>query len=273
MKKKTAPRMMRTKTTRKKSKKTDGQKFAILRRAIKKEGMHVVSVNELWKFLIKGGVPPDVERIKETLDQYPFKITVNGYPVLFYSSFNPTITKNDDKRIVGRYAEFGGMWIRIFDKDGNKIMTRKRFRGETNEKRLPLELGAIIAGLKKRPSFKNRYGKNKMFLWDPLSKSVPKHYPPQAIKNCKWYEKRMLNTGKEKPQLMWVSADISGEKKFVPFSKNLSDEQCGILRKLNYQRAYYYKNSDPKTREPETRVRYEVVIEAIPPKDYAIHNC
>ncbi len=250
-------------------KKTDGQKFAILRRAIKKNGMYVISINELWKLLSDGAKFPDVIRMEETLDQLGFKIIVDGYLVVFYTSFNPTITKDEGKRIVGRYSEFGGMWIRILDKNRNKIMARKRFRGKTNEKRVALELNALIVGLKKRPTVNTKHGKVKMFLWDPLSVSVPKHYPPEAIRNCKWYERYVLNTGKDKPQLMWVSSDISGEKKFIPFSKGLSLEQSVVLRKLNYRRAYYYENSDPEAREPESRAKWSVITEPDNSKNYA----
>lgn len=251
-------------------KKTDGQKFAILRRAIKKNGMYVISINELWKLLSQGAKFPDAIRMEETLDQLAFKIKVDGYLVVFYTSFNPTITKDGDRRIVGRYSKFGGMWIRIFDKNRNKIVTRKRFRGKTNEKRVALELDALIVGLKKRPAVNTKHGKVKMFLWDPLSVGVPKRYPPEAIRNCKWYERYMLNTGNEKPQLMWVSSDISGEKKFIPFSKSLSMEQSRVLRKLNYRRAYYYDNSDPEAREPESRGKWSGIPEPDNSKNYVI---
>jgi hypothetical protein len=263
MEKKTISRSRRTKL------KTDRQNFAILRRRIKKIGFYEKSPDWLIKTLIGNELtPPDSERIPETFDQLIYARKINGYTILFISSFNPTINKTLDRKVNGAFSKKGGsFWILIIDEDGKRVVTRQRFRTSTMKERIPMELECFAFGLKRRPVQKN--GMGKMFLCDPSASRASSEIKKSFLD----YKEKVLKKEKGniflKYQLIWLPINFS-KQQYQFFDRGMKGDLLGSYLELIWQRAYYWsverkrrktKKTIKKIRKPWTRGDSSVTIE------------
>lgn len=236
--------------------KTDREKFAILRGRIKKIGFYEKSPDWLMKVLIeKSLIPPDSKRIPETFDQLIYARKVNGYTILFISSFNPTINKTFGSKVNGAFSKKGGsIWILVLDVKGQRIVTRQRFRTKSMNDRIPLELECLVFGLKKRPMHEN--GRSKMVLWDPSSSFIPN----EVEVSRQWYKENILKNEKRnssvKYELVWLSIN-SATSYSQSFSKGMRGLILEVYDELTRQRSYYWsvERKRRKTKKTIKKIR------------------
>lgn len=250
MKKKTISRSRGTKL------KTDRQNFAILRRRIKKIGFYEKSPDWLIKTLTENELtPPDSERIPETFDQLIYARKINGYTILFISSFNPTIDKILGRKVNGAFSKQGGsFWILIIDENGEKVVTRQRFRTSTMKERIPMELECFVFGLKRRPVQKNGIGK--MFLCDPSASRVSSEIKKSFLN----YKEKVLKKENRniflKYQLIWLPVNFS-KQQYQFLESGMKGDLLGSYLELIRQRAYYWsvERKRRKTKKTIKKIR------------------